>query len=156
MHKSKAWGAVGLLVVLMLAGGIATGCSSESSDPSPQEVNSAIEDVPVPEPAEPPSVSEAEAYAVTLLPEFKSELKAEGADLFGDVSVKCAPTGGPNTECAFEIPYRRLDECAKASGSVFVVKGSNGVEKAPGSGALDVLAQVCYIGTNGEPVPSLP
>lgn len=106
--------------------------------------------------AEAPSVPEAKAYAsTTLVPYYKSKLKEKGADLFGDISVKCAPTGGSETECAIKIPYRRLDECALASGSVFTVMGPDGVEAAEDSGELDVIGQVCYI-RDGGPVPSVP
>ncbi|HTU13687.1 MAG TPA: hypothetical protein VMF31_00695 [Solirubrobacterales bacterium] len=106
--------------------------------------------------ADAPGLSDARLYVNdTLVPYYKSELKKKGADLFGDVSVKCAPTGGPETECALEIPYRRLDECAVASGSVFTVMGEDGVETTPESGELDVGEQLCYIGENG-PVPSAP
>jgi len=61
-------------------------------------------------------------------------------------------------ECLVEIPYRRIDSCAVAKGSVFVDATSIGLQEAPGgkNGQLSLIQQICYIGPNNEPVPSRP
>jgi hypothetical protein len=53
-----------------------------------------------------PSNAAAQAYVTALIPRYENELKAKGADLFGTISVQCAATGGPETECLVQIPYR--------------------------------------------------
>jgi hypothetical protein len=109
-------------------------------------------------PAAAPSNAAAQAYVTGLIPGYENELKATGADLFGTISVQCAATGGPETECLVQIPYRRLGTCAIAKGSVFVEQASGGLRKAnrPTNGQLDLFREVCYIGPNGQPVPSNP
>jgi hypothetical protein len=106
--------------------------------------------------ASPPSIGDAESYARSLLPGYLSELRNRGADLFGKTVVQCAPTGGPELECLVRIPYRRLESCAVAKGSVFVEATPSGLQKAGGGGRLSLIRQICYIGPNGEPVPSPP
>jgi hypothetical protein len=93
-----------------------------------------------------------------LVPSYEKELKAKGADLFGNVTVQCAPTGGPEVECLVQIPYRRLQSCATARGSVFVESVGGNIHQSShvNNGQLDLYQQICYIGPNGEPVPSKP
>jgi hypothetical protein len=93
-----------------------------------------------------------------LIPGYENELKVKGADLFGTTSVQCAATGGPDVECLVQIPYRRLSTCAVAKGSVFVEQTASGLQKANRSnnGQLALFRQLCYIGPNGQPVPSNP
>jgi hypothetical protein len=106
--------------------------------------------------AEPPSLSEAKAAVEDTIPEVKSNIRDIGADLIGTPSVQCAATGGPETECKMEIPFRRLDECAIATANVLFITGEDGIETTEDSGDIDSRSQVCYIGDNGEPVPELP
>lgn len=105
-----------------------------------------------------PTSAESASYVRGLIPAYEDKIKARGGDLFGHVTVQCAATGGPGVECLVEIPYRRMKTCAKAKGSVFVEKTSSGVQQSnrSGNGQLDLIQQVCYIGRNGEPVPSRP
>lgn len=106
----------------------------------------------------PPSIDAAQAYVTGLVPAYEAKLKGRGADLFGKSTVQCAATGGPEVECLVEIPYRRLQSCAMARGSVFVQHGPGGIEQSQrsGNGDLGIYEQICYIGPNGEPVPSKP
>lgn len=106
----------------------------------------------------PPSKEAAASYVRTLIPDYEKELKARGADLFGRTTVECAATGGPETECVVQVPYRRLQTCAIARGSVFVEQSGSKLRQSSrsGNGDLDLVEQICYIGPNGEPVPSKP
>lgn len=91
------------------------------------------------------------------VPQYRAALRKRGAGTFGDTTVECAATGGPRTECRVSIDYMRLSECAQATGTVFVVDRGDGPQAAGGTlGGLDLTGQVCYIGPDGNPVPSKP
>jgi hypothetical protein len=105
---------------------------------------------------EAPSLAESKSFVEDFIPEVKTNIKKIGADLLGTPSVQCAATGGPETECVLEIPFRRLDECAVASTNVMVVNGEDGIEATDDSGEIESEGQICYIGPDGESVPELP
>jgi hypothetical protein len=151
---SRTTSVAAVMAVLSACGGssAAKTTSTATTSAAPQSV------APSSTTAVAPSNSAARAYVSGLVPGYKNELKAKGADLFGTISVRCAATGGPETECLVQIPYRRLGTCAIAKGSVFVEQASGGLRKAnrPTNGQLDLFREVCYIGPNGQPVPSNP
>jgi hypothetical protein len=93
-----------------------------------------------------------------LIPAYEAELTKHGADLFGKTGVECALTGGREVECLVKIPFRRLGRCGVAEGSVFVESTASGLQQSgrQGNGNLSGVQQICYIGPNGEPVPSRP
>ena len=110
----------------------------------------------------PPSNPASAAYVRSaLVPAYEQQLRKRGAEQFGTVSVKCAATGGSRTECAIRIPYKRLEDCAVATGSVFIEAGATGTpHQASNGGSLKLLMQICYFGRSAsgesERVPSPP
>jgi hypothetical protein len=110
----------------------------------------------------PPSNAASATYVrSSLVPAYEQQLHKRGAEQFGTVSVKCAATGGSQTECAIRIPYKRLEDCAVAEGSVFIEGSTAGTpHQASNGGSLKLIKQICYIapGASGgiESVPSPP
>lgn len=107
-------------------------------------------------PMRPVPIAAAEEVARSRLSRARAVLRQEGADLVGDPDVRCAPTGGPETECQIEIPYRRLKACAIARWSIFVADRGTGPETLDEREQAETEEQVCYIGADGEPVPEKP
>ena len=144
---------VALACMAVAVGGCAESNSSATDD-APVESSSSLEEASTA--TEAPEIPEARAFVASFIPEVKSNIRDAGADLFGTPDLKCAATGGPETECVLEIPYRRLDECGIATSRVFVIQSDSGISATEGSGEIETRGQVCYIGANGEPVPEMP
>ncbi len=110
----------------------------------------------------PPSNAASATYVrSSLVPAYEQQLRKRGAEQFGTVSVKCAATGGSQTECAIRIPYKRLEDCAVATGSVFIEAGTTETPRqAANGGSLKLIRQICYFGRSAsgesERVPSPP
>lgn len=147
---ARRLGSIGLLTLALAACG--TGKTTTTGQGSAASTHASAAN------SSPPAIDASQAYVTGLIPAYEAKLKARGADLFGKTTVQCAATGGRQVECLVEIPYRRLQSCAIAKGSVFVQNGSSGLEQSqrPGNGDLSLYQQICYIGPNGDPVPSKP
>jgi hypothetical protein len=110
----------------------------------------------------PPSNAASATYVrSSLVPAYEQQLHKRGAEQFGTVSVKCAATGGSQTECAIRIPYKRLEDCAVAEGSVFIEGSTTGTPHQASNGrSLKLIRQICYFGRSAsgesERVPSPP
>ena len=142
-----------VLVGVALAGWACGGGDSQSTGNAPTAPSSSEG---VDTAVEAPTISEAKAFVESFIPEVKTNIRDSGADLLGTPDLKCAATGGPETECLLEIPYRRLDECAIAFTRVFVINSDTGVTATENSGNIKAKSQICYIGPDGEPVPEMP
>lgn len=103
----------------------------------------------------PPSNAEAASYVRTLISPYEDKLKAKGADMFGKPVVECAATGGTDVECILKIPFRRLDVCGLLEDTEFIAQAGSGLRPSR-TGSVKTVGQICYIGPNGQPVPSKP
>jgi len=93
----------------------------------------------------------------SVVPGIRSQLRQDGVQAFGDTAIQCAPTGGPETECLIEVPFIRHDQCGIARRRVLVKVINGEIVTAPDSSDESKLVpKICYIGANGESVPSPP
>lgn len=136
---------VGIGAVLAMAvGGCGEGSSEATSDTTSTEATE-------------PSLPAAEAAARTLVPDIRSQLSEDGVEEFGTTEINCAGTDGPVAECVIEIPFMRLDECGITRAQVLLTEIDGEVGSAPDTpDESEVVPQICYVGPNGESVPSRP
>lgn len=105
-----------------------------------------------------PNFTDAKQRAAKLVvPDIRSELRQDGVQAFGDTAIQCAPTGGPETECLIDVPFMRLNQCGIARRRALLREIRGQIVTAPDSPHKSELKpQLCYIGANGESVPSPP
>jgi len=145
--------------VLAIAASGCGGDSSESPTASAREPETAgAAETTATAPPRAPNYRDAkQRVAESVVPEIRSQLRQGGIQAFGDTAIQCAPTGGPETECLIDVPFMRLDQCGIARRRVLLKVINGEIVTAPDStDESDLVPKVCYIGANGESVPSPP
>lgn len=96
------------------------------------------------------TVAQARRFARTLLPDVRKELRKQDVDDIGDQNVTCTSAAA----CTLTLDFRRGEECGRFELAVTLATDADGpyVEDQ----TQDTVAQICYIGPGGEPVPSRP
>lgn len=97
-----------------------------------------------------PAGAEARRFARTLLPGVRKELRKQGVDEIGDQMVTCGSRG----TCTLTLEFRRGEECGRFELEVTLATGADGPHVEDQT--QDTVPQICYIGRDGEPVPSRP